>query len=161
MTENAQAAGPNREFQIQRVYIKDISFETPNSPMVFTEDWTPESNLNLNSTVNKLDDDLYEVVLTVTVTTKLGDKTAYLVEVQQAGIFTVRSFPEEEMGHLMGAYCPNLLFPYARETIATVIQKGGFPEFVLQPINFDALYQQGLEQQQAKAGEAADAGASH
>lgn len=147
MTENDQAKEASREFSLQRIYVKDISFETPNSPTIFTQEWKPESSLSLNSTVTKLEEELYEVVLTVTVTTKLADKTAYLVEVQQAGIFTVRNFPEEEMGHMMGAYCPNILFPYAREVVSDLVSKGSFPQLLLTPVSFDQLYAQHQHEQ--------------
>lgn len=147
MTENAQSSEPSREFSLQRIYVKDISFETPNSPAIFTQEWKPESSLNLNSNVTKLDNDLFEIVLTVTVTTKLGDKTAYLVEVQQAGIFTVRHFPDEEMGHMLGAYCPNILFPYAREVVSDLVSKGSFPQLLLTPVSFDQLYAQHMHEQ--------------
>lgn len=158
MTENAQAAAePSREFTLQRIYVKDISFETPNSPAVFAQEWKPESSLNLNSNVNRMEDDLYEVTLTITVTTKIGDSTAYLVEVQQAGIFTVKDFPESEMGHLMGAYCPNMLFPYAREVISDLVSKGSFPQLLLSPVNFDGLYAQHIQKQQAAEGTASQA----
>ena len=150
MTENTQANEPSREFALQRIYIKDVSFETPNSPTIFTAEWKPESNLNLNSNVTKLDNDLYEVVLTVTVTTKVGDKTAYLVEVLQGGIFTIRNFPEEEMGHMLGAYCPNVLFPYAREVVSDLVSKGSFPQLLLTPVSFDALYAQHMQEQAEK-----------
>jgi len=151
MSENNQTEANAREFVLQRIYVKDVSFETPNSPVIFTEEWKPESNLNLNTGINKLDNDVYEVVLTVTVTTKVGDKTAFLVEVQQAGIFLVKGFPENEMGHMMSAYCPNLLFPYAREVVSDLVNKGSFPQLLLTPVNFDALYAQHLQEQQAAA----------
>lgn len=159
MSEETQAAAENqREFNLQRIYVKDISFETPNSPQIFTAEWDPESNLNLNSSVNLLDENTYEVVLTVTVTTKVGDKTAFLVEVQQAGIFRVSGFPDDEMGPMMGAYCPNILFPYAREVVSDLVTKGSFPQLLLTPVNFDALYAQHMAQQQAAQ---AGAEASH
>lgn len=148
MTENNQASEPNREFALQRIYVKDISFETPNSPAIFTDKWEPESNLNLNSNVNKLEDGLFEVILTITVTTKVGDKTAFLVEIQQAGIFVVKGFPDAEMGQMMGAYCPNILFPYAREVVSDLVNKGSFPQLLLTPVNFDALYAQHLQSKQ-------------
>lgn len=148
MTENNQTAEQAREFALQRIYVKDISFETPNSPAIFTDKWEPESNLNLNSNVNKLDDGLFEVVLTITVTTKVGDKTAFLVEIQQAGIFVVKGFPDAEMGQMMGAYCPNILFPYAREVVSDLVNKGSFPQLLLTPVNFDALYAQHLQGKQ-------------
>ncbi|MCW8945609.1 MAG: protein-export chaperone SecB [Sedimenticola sp.] len=155
MTENVQPTEHSREFSLQRIFVKDISFETPNSPSIFTLEWKPESSLNLNSNVTKLDNDLYEIVLTVTVTTKIGDKTAYLVEVQQGGIFTVRNFPEEEMGHMLGAYCPNVLFPYAREVVSDLVSKGSFPQLLLTPVSFDALYAQHM-QEQAEGAKAAE-----
>ncbi|MCG8426039.1 MAG: protein-export chaperone SecB [Chromatiales bacterium] len=155
MTENAATNEASREFGLQRIYTKDISFETPNSPAVFTEKWEPDTNLNLNSNVSALSNDLYEVVLTITVTAKVGDKTAYLVEVQQAGIFLARGFPDQEMGHMMGSYCPSILFPYAREVISDLVSKGSFPQMLLTPVNFDALYAQHLQEQQNQAAQAA------
>ncbi|MCP3867893.1 MAG: protein-export chaperone SecB [Gammaproteobacteria bacterium] len=151
MTEENQTNENPRQFALQRIYIKDVSYETPNSPAVFTEEWKPDPNLNLNSSVTDLGGDNYEVVLTVTVTTKLGDKTAYLVEVKQAGIFTVKGFPGNEMGHMMSAYCPNVLFPYAREVISDLVSKGSFPQLLLTPVNFDALYAQHMQELQNKA----------
>ncbi|MCB1857468.1 MAG: protein-export chaperone SecB [Gammaproteobacteria bacterium] len=147
MSENNPTDQPKREFTLQRIYVKDISFETPNSPAIFTEEWKPESSLNLNSSVNKLDNDIYEVVLSITVTTKVGEKTAFLVEVQQAGIFAVKGFPDNEMGHMMSAYCPNILFPYAREVVSDLVNKGSFPQMLLSPVSFEALYAQHLQQQ--------------
>ena len=148
MSDSNQTEAPAREFNLQRIYVKDVSFETPDSPTIFTQEWKPESNLNLNSNVTKLSENSFEVTLTVTVTTKVGDKTAFLVEVQQAGIFLVRGFPESEMGHLMGAYCPNILFPYAREVVSDLVNKGSFPQLLLTPVNFDALYAQHMQEQQ-------------
>ena len=157
MAENEQtpAAGPEqgeRQFAIQRIYTKDLSFETPNSPALFKEQWTPDTNLNLNTEVQQLEEGLFEVSLSVTVTSKLGDKTAFLVEVKQAGIFNLSGFSQQEMGKMLGAYCPNLLFPYAREVVSDLVTKGSFPQLLLSPVNFDALYaqhQQKLAQQAA------------
>ena len=157
MSENSNTQQEGPQFGIQRIYTKDISFETPNSPAVFTEQWEPEVNIELNSTANKLADDVYEVVLSVTVTAKLGDKTAYLAEVQQAGIFSLSGFSEDDMGGMFHSYCPNLLFPYVREVVSDLVSKGSFPQMLLQPINFDALYAQHLQQQQADAEEKGDA----
>ena len=140
-----------REFALQRIYTKDISFETPNSPTIFQQEWKPESSVSLNTGVNKLSDNVFEVILTVTVTTKLGKKTAYLAEVKQAGIFGISSFPEQELGPLLGSYCPNLLFPYVREVVSDLVTKGSFPQLVLQPVNFDALYAQHQQQMAQKA----------
>jgi preprotein translocase subunit SecB len=149
MTEEATQDAPNREFAIQRIYTKDLSFETPNSPAVFQQEWKPETGVNLNTEVNKLSDEIFEVTLTVTVTTKLGEQTAYLAEVKQAGIFTAKGFPDQEMGPLLGAFCPNQLFPYIREVISDLIMKGSFPQMILQPVNFDMLYAQ-HQQERAK-----------
>jgi len=146
--DNAQQDGP--QFAVQRIYTKDLSFETPNSPAIFTEKWEPDINIEINSNGNKLADEVYEVVLSLTVTAKLGEKTAYLAEVQQAGVFTLAGFSEQEMGGMIHSYCPNLLFPYVREVISDLVSKGSFPQMVLQPINFDALYAQHLQKQQDK-----------
>jgi len=138
------------QFAIQKIYTKDISFETPNSPAIFSEaKWEPEINVQLNSRAAQLNPGLHEVVLTVTVTAKQGDKTAFLVEVQQAGIFQAEGIDEAQMGHLLGSFCPNILFPYAREAISDLVSRGGFPQLLLAPVNFDALYAQHLQQQQA------------
>ncbi len=150
MSDNNTAAAPEgQQFILQRIYTKDLSFETPNSPAVFTEKWEPETNVELNSTGTKLtDDNIFEVVLSVTVTAKLGDKTAYLAEVQQAGIFTLSGFSDQELNALIHSHCPNLLFPYVREVVSDLVSKGSFPQMLLQPINFDALYAQHLQKQQ-------------
>ncbi len=140
-----------QHFEIQKVYLKDVSLETPNSPMIFTEQWQPQTEVRLETGASPLTEDLFEVVLTVTVTSKLGERTAYLAEVQQGGLFTLRGFPEPQMGHMLHAFCPNLLFPFAREELASLIGKGGFPGLLLNPINFDGLYMQRLQQQAAQA----------
>jgi len=141
-----------QQFIIERIYIKDISFEAPNSPAVFTQNWEPETNLNLNTQVNPLGDDHYEVELHVTVSVKNKEgKTAFLVEVIQAGAFLIKGYPQEQLGHLLASYCPSNLFPYAREVISNLVSKGSFPEMHLSPINFDALYAQRLQEEQAQA----------
>ena len=152
MTEqNKQAqAGNGPQFELLRVYLKDVSFETPNSPEVFRTEFKPEINLQLNSAVNQLEEGLYEVILNLTVTSKEGDKTGFLVEVQQAGIFVVKGFDEAQTGSMLGAYCPNTLYPYAREAVTDLVTKGGFPQLLLAPINFDALYQQKMQQASAQ-----------
>jgi preprotein translocase subunit SecB len=149
MTENTEQTNEERKFELQRIYTKDVSFETPNSPEVFTLDWNPENQMSLNSDVNPLGNNTFEIVLTITVTSKLSDKTAFLVEVKQAGIFTLANFPDNEMGPMLGAYCPNILFPYAREAISDLVTKGGFPTLLLAPVNFDQLFAQHMQQQQA------------
>jgi preprotein translocase subunit SecB len=142
---------PEKQFVLQKIYVKDVSFETPNSPEVFTLKWEPKVEFNLSSNAQKLQENLYEVSLTTTVTVKLGEKTAYLVEVCQAGIFAMAGFDDQELGPLIGSYCPNVLFPYAREAVSDLVTKGGFPPMLLAPINFDALYVQQLQQQQGAA----------
>ena len=135
-----EATGP--EFAIQRLYIKDLSLEAPNSPSIFLDEWQPEMNLDLQTETNKLDDETHEVTLSVTVTVKLKDKTAFLVEVKQAGIFTLKHFPEDQIRSMLGSYCPNVLYPYAREVVTDAVIKAGFPQLYLAPVNFDALLEQ-------------------
>ncbi len=135
---------------IGKIYLKDFSFESPQSPQVFTQnEWKPQTDLNLRSSHTALDDSHHEIVLTITVEAKTEDKTFFLVELQQAGLFEISGYEGEELSAIIGSFCPNILYPYARESIASLIQKGGFPEFVLQPINFDALYMQAKQQQAA------------
>jgi preprotein translocase subunit SecB len=145
---------PEKQFSIQKIYTKDMSFETPNSPKIFTEKWEPMVDFNLGSNVQPLENGLYEVALTVTITVKSEDKTAYLVEINQAGIFTLIGFSDEELSPMLGSFCPNILFPYAREAVSDLVAKGGFPQLILAPVNFDALYAQHIQaQEQAPASE--------
>lgn len=153
MAEENTSNQAERQFSIQKIYVKDISFETPNSPQVFTQTWEPQVEFNLASSAQQIQDGVYEVGLTITLTVKLGQKTAYLVEITQAGIFNASGFQNEEMGHLLGSYCPNLLFPYAREVVSDLVAKGGFPPMLLAPVNFDALYAQHLQQMQQGGGQ--------
>ncbi len=137
-------------FQLQRVYLKDASFECPGAPEIFLQEWKPKVNVQLNNNARRLgDSNEYEVEVTVTVTAKDEgeEKTFYLVEVKQAGIFTLVGIEDEERNQLLGAYCPNLLFPYVREVVSDLVSKASFPQMVLQPLNFDALYQQQRQQQ--------------
>jgi preprotein translocase subunit SecB len=145
-----------KQFSIQKIYTKDISFETPNSPKVFIEKWEPSVDFNLSTHVETLENSLYEVALTITITVKSGDTIAYLVEVNQAGIFALNGFTDQEMGPMVGSFCPNILFPYAREVVSDLVSKGGFPQLLLAPVNFDALYAQHLQhvQNQAPSSEA-------
>lgn len=143
MTEQPQA---ERKFNIQRIFTKDLSFESPNSPEVFTKDWKPNINVNLSTATKRLNDDHFEVMLTVTVTATQDDNTSFLAEVQQAGIFQIAGIPEAEMGPMMGIFCPNILFPYAREVVSDLISRGSFPQFVLAPVNFEAIYAQQAQQ---------------
>ena len=153
MAEENQAQ--EKQFSIQKVYTKDISFESPAAPTVFTEKWEPAVEFNLGTNSAALPESMFEVTLTVTITVKTGETTAYLVEVTQAGIFALGGFSEEEMGPMIGSFCPNILFPYAREVVSDLVSKGGFPQLLLAPVNFDALYQQHVQQaQQAPSSDA-------
>ena len=138
-------------FSIQKIYIKDVSFESPDTPKAFSfNKWEPKIDLNLNNAQSNIDDNLYEAVLTITATAKHKGKTAFLVEVQQAGIFAVAGFNDDEKKYLLGSQCMNILFPYARETISDLTTRGGFPPLLLAPVNFDALYQQHMQQHSDK-----------
>lgn len=143
-----------KRLSITKIYLKDFSFESPQSPAIFQQgEWKPQTNLNLRSAHNSIEGDLHEIVLTITIEAKESDKTCFLVELQQAGLFEIAGYEGEELQAIVGSFCPNILFPYARESIASMIQKGGFPEFVLQPINFDALYMQSKQQQMSAVAE--------
>ncbi|MEJ2645133.1 MAG: protein-export chaperone SecB [Gammaproteobacteria bacterium] len=154
MSENPAGTDPQADqgpqFAIQKIYLKDASLETPNSPTVFTQEWNPEINLQLNSDATAVAEDVHEVVLSLTVTAKLGEKTAFLAEIQQAGIFTLQGFEQNDLGPMLGAYCPSVLYPFAREAVADLVAKGGFPQLLLSPINFDALYAQRSQEAQAQ-----------
>jgi len=136
----AGAEQPTPQFAIQRIYTKDVSFETPNSPAIFQKEWKPEVKLDIDTRSAKLTDDTYEVVLALTVTVKVEDQTAFLAEVQQAGVFTIGNLPEAQLAHTIGAFCPTTLFPYARETVANLVSRGSFPQLNLAPVNFEALF---------------------
>ncbi|MEP4890508.1 MAG: protein-export chaperone SecB [Aliiglaciecola sp.] len=150
-----QAPQQNAQFAIQRVFTKDISFETPNSPAIFKKEWKPEIKLDLDTKTVELETNLYEVVLSVTVTASLGEETAFLCEVQQAGIFMIGDMPEANKAHTLGSFCPNTLFPYARETISNLVNRGTFPPLNLAPVNFDAIFaaymQKRAQEQQGQA----------
>jgi len=150
MAEEQQAT--DKQIAIQKIYVKDFSFESPKSPQIFqTQNWSPKTDLNLRSAHTAINDNTHEVVLSITIDAKEEDKTVFLVELHQAGLFHIAGYNNDEFKAIIGSFCPNILFPYARESIAGMITKGGFPEFILQPINFDALYQQGMAQAQAQA----------
>ncbi|WP_347987963.1 protein-export chaperone SecB [Methylomonas sp. AM2-LC] len=138
----------DKQFAIQKIYTKDISYETPNAPKIFTQQWEPTLDLNLGTHVDTLENSIYEVTLRITVTVKIGESTAYLVEVNQAGIFSIAGFSDQELGPMLGSFCPNIIFPYAREVVSDLVSKGGFPQLILTPVNFDALYVQHLQQAQ-------------
>lgn len=144
------------QFQLQKLYVKDVSFELPNAPQIFQEDGQVEIKLNLSQKVENLAEDVHEVNLTVTVTASLGEKTAYLAEVQQAGIFTIAGLGEQAKHAALNTLCPHTLFPYARRTITDLVAEGGFPPLVLQPINFDQIYAQRMREAQEQANTAED-----
>lgn len=158
MPENDQNAAAQEQkapqFAVQRTYIKDASFEAPNTPEIFTSAWQPEVGVELNTATQQLGEAVYEVVLTVTVTVKNDEKTAFLVEVQQGGIFAIDGLENAELQHTLGAFCPNILFPYAREAIDNLVVKASFPALMLAPVNFDALFAQQMAQHQAEQAEA-------
>lgn len=140
MTENT-AAQP--EFAIQRIYVKDLSLETPTTPNIFLEPWAPQLHMDLTTDASLiLEENVREVVLTVTVTVKLKEKVAFLIEVKQAGIFSLKGFNTEQHSQMLGSFCPNILYPYAREVVTDAVMRAGFPQLYLAPVNFDALYEQ-------------------
>lgn len=152
----AEATGPS--FTVEKLYVKDVSFEVPGAPMVFNETAQPQLQMNLNQSVQRLNDQAYEVVLGITLTCNADDKTLYLAEVKQAGVFGLTGFDAQTLDAMLGTQCPNVLYPYARQLISELIQAGGFPPFLLQPINFDALYAEGLRQRAAQQAEGGLAG---
>ena len=156
MTEEANPATPGEsaQFSIMRIYLKDVSFEVPGAPQVFTDEWKPEINLQLRTEVSQIENNIYEVTLNITVTAQQGEKTGFLVEVQQAGLFEIKYFDETQKQGMLGAYCPNTLFPFAREVISDLVSKGGFPQLLLAPVNFDAMYAQQANQMDAQADDA-------
>ncbi len=143
----AGAEGDRPEFIIQRLYVKDISYEAPKTPAIFKDEWKPEVSLDLQTNSSVVESNVHEVVLHLTVTVKMADQTAFLVEVKQAGIFTIKGIEGDQLKHTLGSYCPGVIFPYARETVSDVVIRGGFPQLNLAPINFDALYNQYMQQQ--------------
>jgi preprotein translocase subunit SecB len=135
-----------QEVMLQNIYVKDASFEAPNGPNIPADQWAPQFGLNMNTQGATVAQDLHEVVLTITLEAKIADKVAYLVEVKQAGLFVIRGYSLDETRQIVGAFCPNVLFPYARQAVSDLILRGGFPPFLLPPVNFDALFQQSLQQ---------------
>lgn len=151
MSEQAQP-----QFALQRIYIKDLSFESPNSPAAFTKQWKPDIQFDLNTSAKQIDQTHYEVVIKSTITAKNEDETAFLIEIEQAGLFAMANIPEQQMGPMLGAMCPNIVFPYLRETVDSIVIKGGFPPLMLSPINFDALYQKRQQELAAEKQAAAE-----
>ena len=155
MTDQQNTAASEEEtapqFSLQRIYVRDLSFEAPKSPAIFRQQWEPSVGLDLNTRQKPLEGDFHEVVLTLSVTVKTGEEIAFIAEVQQAGIFLIKGLDPASMGHTLGAFCPNILFPYAREALDGLVIRGSFPALMLSPVNFDALYAQELQRQQQSA----------
>ena len=148
-TDNEQAQQQGPGFGIEKLYLKDVSVEVPNSPEIFTSRETPKISVELNNNAKPLPEGFFEVALQITVTSKIADKTAFLIDVTQAGIFAVKNLPEESLEPILAITCPNILFPYAREAISDLITKAGFTTVLLNPINFETLYMQQKQQQAA------------
>ena len=158
MTEENQAQSDTKQLLLQKIYIKDFSFESPRTPEIFNTNTAPQTQLNIKSSAKEVSGDSQEVTLTLTVEAKDGDKTLFLIELAQAGVFLVQGYTPEERQMLIGSYCPGTLYPFAREAIADIVSRGGFPQLLLQPINFQALYAQALrERQQGNGGQPAEA----
>jgi preprotein translocase subunit SecB len=152
MAKDSKAAATEAEqnvqpgFGIEKLYVKDASIEVPNAPQIFTERTAPQVNVELANAAQKLDEGVFEVAIKVTVTAKVGDKTAFLVEATQAGIFAIRNVPDENLEPILAVTCPNILFPYAREAVSDMVTRAGFAPVLLNPINFEALYMQQKQQ---------------
>lgn len=142
-----QNTTPAAQFEVQRIYLKDLSFEAPNTPHTFVEDWKPEVELNLETKSSRVQENIYEVVLSITVNVHSAKKPAFIIEIHIAGLFLIAGVPAEQMHQTLGSFCPNIVFPYAREVISDVVVRGGFPQLILAPVNFDALYAQHMENQ--------------
>lgn len=151
--EAAAQENPEQAFRIHKVYVKDVSFESPMAPKVFVgnQNWQPQVSLQINTESMQLENDLVETTLNVQVTVKSEEQTIYLVEIKQAGLFLLKGFEDAQKAHMMGTFCPNILFPFAREEIASLVGKGGFPQLLLEPVNFEALYAQHLQQAKQNA----------
>jgi len=150
--DGADTNAPSQaQFTVEKIYVKDVSFEAPYTPQVFNDQGQPQLNMNLNQKVGRLDGGLFEVILGVTLTCTLNEKTVYLAEVEQAGIFGLAGFDDRTLDMMLGTYCPNVLFPYVRQSISDLITNGGFPPFYMQPINFEALYAEGLRRRAEQA----------
>jgi len=152
-----QEQGQQPSFGIEKIYVKDLSLEIPGAPQIFTQRESPQVSIELQNAAKVLEEGVYEAVITVTVTSKLQDKTVFLVEVAQAGIFQIRNVPQENIEMILGVTCPNILFPYAREAVSDLVTRGGFPPVLLNPINFEALY----AQQKQQAATSADGATTH
>ena len=154
MAEQDQAQSVSKQLMLQKIYIKDFSFESPRAPDVFATRVTPQTQLNIRSSAREVTGGSHEVTLTLTVEAKDEERTLFLIELEQAGVFQIQGYSPDEHQMLVGSYCPGTLYPFAREAISDMVSRGGFPQLLLQPINFDALYAQALrERQQSNGGE--------
>lgn len=157
MTSNdepkSQTGAGSPQFEIQRIYTKDVSYEAPHTPHTFVKDWKPEVQLNLETKSNRIQDNTHEVILSVTATVTTNKESAFVIEVHQAGIFLISGLPNEQLRQMLGSFCPNILFPYIREVISDIVVRGGFPQLLLAPVNFDALYAQHMEEQKKASAE--------
>lgn len=140
-----------KTFLINKIYTQNVSFESPNAPAIFAQEYQPQIDMNLNMESGKLEEGIFHSVLRLTVTVKAGEQTAFLCEVEQAGIFTLQGFEDEELRYMIGSQCPTVLFPYARQAISDLVSRGGFAPLWVEPVSFDALYANHLEQQKAQA----------
>ena len=152
MADEQPTTAPQKQLLLQKIYVKDLSFESPKAPMVFTTNVSPQTQLNIRSSAQEVAPDTQEVTLTLTIEAKDKDTTLFLIEVAQSGIFVIQGYTAEERSILIGSFCPNTLYPFARETVADIVTKGGFPPLLLQPLNFDALYQQAQQERAARNG---------
>jgi preprotein translocase subunit SecB len=143
--ENKHAVGQGIKLDLMRIYVKDLSFESPSTPEIFRLKWEPEVKIALNTKATQNNEGFYEVGLVCTATVEIQSKTAYIVEVEQVGLFRIEGASQEQIGPLLGSYCPTVLFPYLRETLSSAVERGGFPQFLLTPVNFDALYAQAIK----------------
>ena len=157
--ENTEQQIPQVGFAIQKIYLKDISFETPTGLEAFTKNWKPNIQQDLNIQVNQVEENLHEVILLLTITARMDSKAVFLVEIKQAGLFSILGLEGIQLSHAFNTLCPQILFPYAREAIDSILNRGGFPPLMLAPINFDAVFAQAVEnaQQQAAAANAQEA----
>jgi preprotein translocase subunit SecB len=154
MAQEQPTPAPQKQLLLQKIYVKDLSFESPKAPMVFTTNVSPQTQLNVRSNAQQLAPDTQEVTLTITVEAKDKDSTLFLAEVAQSGIFVIQGYTAEELSIIVGSFCPNTLYPFAREAISDLVSKGGFPPLLLQPLNFDAIYAQAVQERAARAGAA-------
>jgi preprotein translocase subunit SecB len=146
MAQEQPTAAPQKQLLLQKIYVKDLSFESPKAPMVFTTNVQPQTQLNVRSSGQQVAQDTQEVTLTITVEAKDKDTTLFLAEVAQSGIFLIQGYTADEQSVIVGSFCPNTLYPFAREAISDLVSKGGFPPLLLQPLNFDAIYAQAVQE---------------